>query len=349
MNIIMPVAGKSSRFPNVRPKWMLTHPSGNLMLVEALRGIEAECITNIYVAVLKKHLDQHISADSIVHAFGALGVSSKVIVVALENETACQPETVAVAIEKCGIKGAVVIKDSDNYFRAAIKPINSVSYCSLQNMNHIRPDNKCYITIEKGYIDSLYEKQAVGSYISVGAYSFEKAEQYLEYCKRLKYSEACYMSHVINLMLKDGNEFMSNQACDYADWGTLEDWNRYKDTFATLFIDLDGVMFYNAGRYLTPQWGETSEIAENVEVIKRLYRSGRKQIILTSSRPESLRDLTVAQLSRAGIPYHHLLLGLQHAKRVIVNDYSYSNPYPSCSAINVSRDSRDLGQLLSAL
>lgn len=39
MNLIIPAAGKSSRFPGVRPKWMLVHPNGNLMLIEAIRGL----------------------------------------------------------------------------------------------------------------------------------------------------------------------------------------------------------------------------------------------------------------------------------------------------------------------
>ena len=38
--LIVPCAGRSSRFPNNRPKWSLTHPNGNLMLTESLFGLE---------------------------------------------------------------------------------------------------------------------------------------------------------------------------------------------------------------------------------------------------------------------------------------------------------------------
>ena len=39
-SLIIPMAGQSSRFPDTRPKWMLTHPmSGDLMCVESLKGI----------------------------------------------------------------------------------------------------------------------------------------------------------------------------------------------------------------------------------------------------------------------------------------------------------------------
>ena len=30
-NLIVPIAGKSSRFPNIRPKWMLTHPKSGYL------------------------------------------------------------------------------------------------------------------------------------------------------------------------------------------------------------------------------------------------------------------------------------------------------------------------------
>ena len=39
MHLILPAAGQSTRFPNTRPKWMLTHPGGNMMVVEAIRGL----------------------------------------------------------------------------------------------------------------------------------------------------------------------------------------------------------------------------------------------------------------------------------------------------------------------
>ena len=37
--LIITAAGLSTRFEGLKPKWMLTHPKGNWMLVEALKGI----------------------------------------------------------------------------------------------------------------------------------------------------------------------------------------------------------------------------------------------------------------------------------------------------------------------
>ena len=48
VTLILPAAGKSSRFPGMRPKWLLTHPNGNLMIVEAIKGINFTNIDSIY-------------------------------------------------------------------------------------------------------------------------------------------------------------------------------------------------------------------------------------------------------------------------------------------------------------
>lgn len=38
--LILPVAGRSSRFPGMRPKWLLTMPDGKLMLEKAVERLD---------------------------------------------------------------------------------------------------------------------------------------------------------------------------------------------------------------------------------------------------------------------------------------------------------------------
>ena len=38
----------------------------------------------------------------------------------------------------------------------------------------------------------------------------------------------------------------------YSDWGTLEDWNKYKSEYKTIFTDLDGVLVENSAEYFEP-------------------------------------------------------------------------------------------------
>ena len=53
--LIIPAAGKSSRYPNMKPKWMLTHPSGKLMIEKVIDGLKINDYEKIYFVILKEH------------------------------------------------------------------------------------------------------------------------------------------------------------------------------------------------------------------------------------------------------------------------------------------------------
>jgi len=132
----------------------------------------------------------------------------------------------------------------------------------------------------------------------------------------------------------------------YIDWGTIEDWDRFKRSFATLFIDIDGTIVINSSSHFPPYIGNTDPIQENIEVIKDLYRSGKFQVILTTSRREKYKKITERQMENLGIKYDGLIMGLLHSKRIIINDYSKSNPFKSCDSINLKRDTPELKEIL---
>jgi len=44
--------------------------------------------------------------------------------------------------------------------------------------------------------------------------------------------------------------------------------------------------------------------------------------------------------------YDKLIMGLPHAKRIVINDFAASNIYPSCSAINLHRDTEKLREFI---
>ena len=60
MKLILPVAGKSSRFEGMRPKWLLTLPNGELMIERSLSGIDLENISEIVLIMLEEH-EQYIN------------------------------------------------------------------------------------------------------------------------------------------------------------------------------------------------------------------------------------------------------------------------------------------------
>jgi hypothetical protein len=350
MNLIIPAAGQSSRFPNVRPKWMLTHPNGNLMLAEAIRGLEIPDLKRIYLVVLKAHLEQYHCREGILAQFRKIGLADKLTLVELDRPTRSQPETVARAIELHSIAGPICIKDSDNYFQLKVKPGNFVSVVDLNHIGFVNPSNKSYAAVnENGFVANIAEKKVISSFFCSGAYGFEDAQAYLSSFHKLADLENLYISHIIYDMILENRLFHAAVCSHYADWGTLADWNRYKSQFGTLFVDLDGTLVRNSGEFFEPCWGKTEGIKENISAINRIYNSGKAQVIITTSRSEASREVTLQQLEREGIRYHQILFGLNHGKRIVINDYARTNPFKSCDSINIARDATDLAEMLEAV
>jgi hypothetical protein len=52
------------------------------------------------------------------------------------------------------------------------------------------------------------------------------------------------------------------------------------------------------------------------------------------------------EMKRYNIPYDMLIMGLPHCKRVVINDFANSNPYPACESINLPRNSDNLTEFL---
>ena len=350
MNLIIPIAGKSSRYPGMRPKWLLTHPSGRLMVVESISGLNLDLFEKIFVIALQEHEDQYSFSSGMERCFfDAFGkeIYKKLDVVLLDAETQNQPETIFQAIDKRKIEGPIFIKDSDNFFKCNINTGNFVTTYDISSMESVNAGNKSYVvTDDNGVITSIVEKKVISSEFCAGGYSFESASIFRESFLKLREHKNLYISHMIYSMMLEGIEFATELASGYIDWGTLKDWNEYKSSFATIFIDMDGVLVENSGRYFGKLWGETSPLRDNVKKIRELYDTGKCQIIITTSRDESFKEVTEVQLEKIGVKYHQIIFNLMHCKRIIVNDYATTNPYKSCDAINISRNSSDLNDLI---
>ena len=132
-NLIIPMAGKSSRFPNMRPKWMLTHPKQNrFMVIESISGLNLDFFGNIYFVVLQEHEDKYKFSNGLLKEVDELGVLDKTKISYLDRQTSSQSETVYEVIRKEHIDGFVFIKDSDNYYECEIKETsNQVVYVDL--------------------------------------------------------------------------------------------------------------------------------------------------------------------------------------------------------------------------
>ena len=347
MNIILPVAGKSSRFPNVRPKWLLTNPNGNFMIVDSILGMELKTIESLNLIYLKEHEEKFNFKKGLLENLKKYNLDSLVNFIELEKETQHQVETIELGLRAINKDISFIIKDCDNSFKINVTSLdnNFVSYCNLSNLKGSDVASKSYLQLDNmGIIANIVEKKVISDKFCCGGYYFKSSNEFLEYSNID--SSNNFVSDVVFNMILNGKTFVGMECSDYEDWGTIIEWQKYKNTFKTLFVDIDGTIVKNSSSYLTPYIGETTELTDNVNYLKELISSGRVELILTTSRPEEYRDITKKQLFELGLKYKELIMGLQHSKRIIINDFSNTNPYKSCEAINIPRDSDNLKQYL---
>jgi len=347
MQLIIPMAGSSTRFPGVKPKWMLTHPSGQYMALEAIQGLPLDNFEKLHFVYLQEHEDKFHFLKGFQEEIESLGLKHKAVMTPLPEATKDQPETVLRVIAMREINGPILIKDSDNYLKAEIPEGNSVCFGSLNECGLIKPQNKSYIEVTlEGFLTNIVEKQVVSPYFCVGAYGFREAGEFVRACEALPMNHGRYISNIIYQLILEGVMFRAVPTVKYNDWGTLEDWRRFQSSYATVFVDLDGTLFKNSSSHFPPYVGESEVLEDNMKAIRELQGTGRFEIIVTTARAERFRDLTLKQLAEHGVTPNHLMMGLQHSKRIIINDYAKSNPYKSCDAVNLKRNSDNLRELL---
>lgn len=340
--LLVPAAGRSSRYPDLRPKWVLTHPTGKLMIDLVLEAMDYRQFDRTVITVIKEHCERHQVDVILRQIFG-----SSIDILVLENETCSAAETVFQSIVQARIEGDLIIKDSDCIVRSTL-PARSNFIVGLsinENSPVDRIQSKSFIVKDDNdVILDIVEKDVVSNVICVGVYASD-AGQFADAYSEIRRSDVfqrvgeLYVSHVMSyLMLQKKILFHYIEADDFVDWGTLEDWYKEMGRHETYLFDIDGVILKNYGKYGEKNWGNTFEpIMENVRVVKRLSDEGH-QIIFMTSRTEECLGKFRQFLDEQGIRCKTIVSGCFHGKRIIVNDFAHSNPYPSCEAVAIRRN-----------
>ena len=86
----------------------------------------------------------------------------------------------------------------------------------------------------------------------------------------------------------------------------------------TIFCDIDGtILRHSKGIYTLDR--EQPVLPGALEKFQE-WSCNSYKIILTTARPDSARRITEAQLEKAGITYHTLIMGLPCGERILIND-----------------------------
>lgn len=341
--LIIPCAGKSSRFPNMKPKYMLTHPDGKLMIEKALEKIDLDIFDRIIITIVKPHDEKYESKLIMEQVFSK---NKKVEICMLDDFTSSASETIYKTLKKMNVSGSFIIKDSDNqvgfHIENGIK--NMIVGYDLQKHPDIRniPGKSFLIVNEQGLIQDIVEKHIVSSIICLGVYCFKEVSDFIKnYEEMIKQniSGEMFISHLISYMLSSNKYVFSLQQADsYDDWGTFNEWKEVQKKHRTYFVDFDGVIMKNSGKYGKINWyNNTVLLNENIETLKKLQKEGA-QIIITTSRTEEFRKQLETILSETGLKPYSVLMGMNHSARVVINDFAPTNPYPSGLSISLPRN-----------
>lgn len=108
---------------------------------------------------------------------------------------------------------------------------------------------------------------------------------------------------------------------------------RYK----TIFSDIDGTLIEQVPfEDLNPNI--VNVLPGVKEKMNQWYEEGH-YIVLTTARPEELRNITIQQMTNAGIPYHQLVMGIGRNERILINNNSRNTPEVARAlAVDVKRD-----------
>ena len=319
------------------------------MVTEAISGLNLDFFDNIYFICLQQHEDKYSFMKGFVSELDDAGLRAKSNIVLLPEQTESQSETVYTFLSGYDLDGFIFIKDSDGFYRCDVEEKNQVAYFDLNDMDDINARTKSYVDLDvNNVVTNIVEKKVISSTFSSGGYGFADAKEFCKTFEKLQDMDGeCYISHIIFEMMLSGSTFYGTKTTDFKDWGTLDAWNKYKSQYKCLFVDIDGTLVTNSSHHFPPYVGSGESIEDNIDLLAELHEQGKAKIVLTTSRPERLRQLTIQELQTKGIPFDELVMGLPHCQRIVINDFARSNPYPSCSAINIPRNENNLTEFLS--
>lgn len=338
--LLLTCSGRSERFTShgyTGQKAWLTHPSGNLMAAEALRGCAPYLAGwEIVVTFREFHLISELRRE---FKFAGFDVSLVYI-----TATGGRGADVLNALERAGVTAAdtVCVRDCDNHL--VFDPnLDSNGVVLVPNGYPGFPFESSAAFVEDAstvtrLVERPHPQGEAFNARCAGAYVFNRAKSLVDV---LTMDSHLTMAEALNELTVAGDPVSAIWAQGYEDWGTPEAWHALKRRRATWFVDLDGLLLRSTHRSFSiagSVQGSNASLPLNVEELRQLHANGA-HVVITTARNEELRQVTIDQLHHEGIPYHQLVMGLPASTpRVLVNDVVRSRGEVGARAIEVDRN-----------
>lgn len=233
MEIIVPAAGQSTRFPNMPPKYLLKDSYDNSMLGNAIDPYHLQ--GEMWFGILKEHNEKYGAESEIRRLFYVEDQSPNIVII--PERTKGPADTVYQVCRTMDLvldDGPIFIKDCDSFFRHHIMKGNYICTANVSSFRTIDElAAKSFVRTDKhGIVNDIIEKQVVSDQFCVGGYKFAKRSEYIEAFEAVAGSiDEVFVSHVIQYMIDKGKIFFTQSVEDYVDVGTIDEWNNYLERF----------------------------------------------------------------------------------------------------------------------
>ena len=312
------------------------------MIQKSIEAMDLSLFDRIIVTIVRPHIEQYDADVVLRQAFE----NTSCEVCALDDFTSGAAETVYQTLTRSDVSGAFVVRDSDNMVQFDTDRLRNF-VVGLDLNAHSDVSNvaaKSFLVVnDQNIVVNIVEKRVVSGVISLGAYGFHCATNFKTAYDELSglrdEEDELYVSHVIAYMIGSGrHEFDYIPARFFEDWGTIDDWKRVQKRYRTYFVDIDGVVMKNSGKYGRVNWGNNGNVlSNNLDVLKKLSEEGG-QIVFTTCRPPEFTHQLEEIFTDHGLENFQIVTGLNHSQRVLINDFAPTNPHPSCLAVNMPRN-----------
>ena len=323
-------------------------PDGRLMFEWAAEKYIKNFSVNFVIN--EEHAKEFDAEYAIKHVYGD---NPNVKITVLSEFTSGPAETVYRALKDAQDSQAI-IQDCDSFFDYDIgMQENFVCYIKLEDypeIDYVASKGFVVINEEEDSLRNIVEKKVISNTVCVGAYGFRSSKEYCDTFLKLKTAnpnEEIFVSHIVKSMLTNDNVFITKHASNYFDLGTYESYVKVRNSHATYFVDLDGVIFYNQSEHFTNNYSNSPKLIETAVAYFLKKQEQGATFIFTTSRPDQYSNITEYALMKAGFKNFRVIYDLPHSPRILVNDVSKTNPFPSATAINTPRDSDEFWRSMS--
>jgi NDP-sugar pyrophosphorylase family protein len=231
MTIVIPMAGHGSRFSQAGfkiPKPLIPI-DGVPMFVRAANSLPLQSASQIVFVVLKEHIRQLHIDKAISEAYPSLPIS----IVALNQVTKGQAETVAIALEQINATGSLLIFNSDSAFESnLVFQLENLPIGVAGAIQYFSDDNSRWSFIRLnsyGHVVETAEKRVISNMASTGLYYFSSAKEFLENVDASNIENGeMYVAPVYNKLLQQGKMVTALPVQRYFCFGTPEDLDRHQ-------------------------------------------------------------------------------------------------------------------------